>query len=55
MRSGLCWVLALALLTQSACVAEIRAQCPVISQPRPAAALLHDFASLDALLAHRCR
>lgn len=53
MRAALCAVLAAVLVTQPACVAEIRAQCPVISESRPVAALPRDFAQLDGLLAHR--
>jgi len=53
MKTGPCWVLVAVLATQSACVAEIRAQCPVLSDPRPASALPHDFAQLDGLIAHR--
>src|SRR5262245_40724913 len=53
MKTGPCWVLVTVRATQSACAAEIRAQCPVLSDPRSAVTLPHDFAQLDGLLVHR--
>jgi hypothetical protein len=53
MRRGFSWALVVVLATQPACVAEIRARCPVISEPSTSAALPHDFAQLDGLLTHR--
>ncbi|HVE82039.1 MAG TPA: hypothetical protein VND93_04305, partial [Myxococcales bacterium] len=52
-RATLCTLLAAVLATQPACVAEIKEQCPLVTEARPPPALPHDLAQIDGLLYHR--
>src|SRR5262245_57913430 len=52
-RCVLCAVLAAVLVTQPACVGDLKARCRLVTETRPVPDLPRDFAQLDGLLQQR--